>query len=270
MQGYKHFLLFHAAIRALCHSKTSSTLLYFAKLALEKFVEKCPHFYEYTFLSYNVHALLHLVQDERLGPLDAFSAFRYENNISFFRKLYRKPHRPLQQFSFRLAEREKREELRPPTYVAIKVFGRHDKGPVPQALSCVIQYKKIRINCNSMFINIDSLGDRCILHDSSVCIVRNILEIDNLYYLVINKFEIADDYYNVGISSSLIGIFTCSALSKDFNVIPLHEVKSKCYIMPCWKINNDEDSDCSSIIEGDRPMIGKYIVSVLLHVETSL
>ncbi|XP_011859368.1 PREDICTED: uncharacterized protein LOC105556865 [Vollenhovia emeryi] len=36
-QGYMHFLLLHAAIRALCHSPTSQTLLLFAKLALDNF-----------------------------------------------------------------------------------------------------------------------------------------------------------------------------------------------------------------------------------------
>lgn len=107
-EGYMHFLIFHAAIRALCHSPTSQTLLFFAKLALEKFVEICQKLYKHTFFSYNVHALLHLSTDvERLGPLDSFSVFPYENNISFFRKYYRKSHRPLQQFFNREADKEK-------------------------------------------------------------------------------------------------------------------------------------------------------------------
>lgn len=90
-QSYMHFLFLHAAIRALCCPSISQTLLLFAKLALDTFVQKCPQFYKHTFLSYNVHALLHLPKDvEWLGHLDSFSAFPYENNISFFRKYYRK------------------------------------------------------------------------------------------------------------------------------------------------------------------------------------
>lgn len=87
-QGFKHFLLFHAAIRALCYPKISSTLMKFAKLAIRKFVETCPRFYKMTFNSYNIHALMHLTEDsERLSPLDSFSAFPYKNNMSFFSKL---------------------------------------------------------------------------------------------------------------------------------------------------------------------------------------
>jgi len=115
-----------------------------------------------------------------------------------------------------------------------------------------------------MFINVDSLSNRCcILHDLSVCIIHNIFEMDNIYYLVIKKFEIVEDFYDVGIPSSLIGVFKCSALSNNFNVVSLNQVKAKCYLMPCWTITDDEDSD-PNIIEADEFIIEKYIVSVLL------
>lgn len=264
-QGYLHYLLFHAAIRALCHSSPSSSILHFAQLALEKFVENCPHFYKHTFLSYNVHALLHLVKDvERLGPLDSFSAFPYENNMIFFRKYYRKPHRPLQQFAYRQAEKEKREELKPLTDAdRIKLFDRHNEGPLPVGFSLHgSQYK--RLQTTTMFLGINSLGDKCcILNDLSVCIIRNIFVNHNSYFLVINKFEIVEDFYDVGIPSSSIGIYKCFALCTDLSVVSFNDVKAKCYLMPCWTVDNDEGSD-SSIIEGDEPIIGKYIVSVLL------
>lgn len=263
-QGYMHFLLLHAAIRALCHSSISQKLLFFAKLALEKFVEICPKLYKRTFLSYNVHALLHLSTDvEHLGPLDSFSAFPYENNISFFQKYYRKPHRPLQQFFYREAEKE-REKLKPliDTNI-IKLFGRHNKGPLPlEFLSHNSQYKKLKTR--NMYINVDSLSDRCcILCDLSVCIVYNILEIDNLHYFVLRKFELVEDFYDVGIPSSFIGIFKCSVLCNNFKIVSINEVKAKCYLMPYWSINDDEGSDCSAS-ETNEIIEGKYIVSVLL------
>lgn len=177
---------------------------------LEKFVEKCPQFYKHTFLSYNVHALLHLTKDvERLGPLDSFSAFPYENNISFFRKYYRKPHRPLQQFFNREAEKEKREKLKPSidTHNTIKLFGRHNKGPLSLGFSMHgFQYKKLKTR--SIFISVDSLSDRCcILRDLSVCIVHNIFQMDNLNYLVVKKFEIVEDLYDVGVSPLHLSVF---------------------------------------------------------------
>jgi len=99
------------------------------------FVEKCPQFYN-TFVSYNVHALFHLAKRvERLGPLNSFSVFPYENMI-FFRKYYRKPHHLLQQFAYRQVEKEKDEKFHPSTNCDIvKVFDRHLEGPLPPGLA---------------------------------------------------------------------------------------------------------------------------------------
>lgn len=200
-------------------------MLLFAKLALTFDVDKCPQFYQHTILSYNVHALLHLVQDvEQLGSLDSYSAFPYENNISFFRKYLRKPHRSLQQLAYRLSEKEKREKIEPSIAAdTIKVYRRHNEGPLPLGLSVYgFQYKKLQTR--SIFINVDSLGNRCcILCDSSVCIVHNILKIDNSYNLVIKKFEIVEDFYDIGILSSSIGIFKCFAMCNNFSVISINE-----------------------------------------------
>ena len=44
------------------------------------FVQSCGTVYGKTMLSYNVHALIHLVQDCKVfGCLDDFSAFQFEN-----------------------------------------------------------------------------------------------------------------------------------------------------------------------------------------------
>jgi len=83
--------------------------LNFANLALQKFVNRWENLYGSIFNSYNVHGLLHLTDDvRRLGPLDSFSAFPYENNIMIFRKYCRKPGLFLQQIANRMAEIEPR------------------------------------------------------------------------------------------------------------------------------------------------------------------
>lgn len=186
--------------------------------------------------------------------------------MSFFRKYYRKPHRPLQQFFYREAEKEKQEKFSIDTNSidmnTIKLFGRHTEGPLPLGfLVRGFQYKKL--NTKSMFISVDFLSDRCcILRDSSICIVHNIFEMDNSHYLVVKKFELVEDFYDVGIPSSLIGIFKCSVLCNEFNVVSINDVKSKCYLMPCWTVHDDESSEFS-IIESEL-IAGKYIVLVLL------
>ncbi|XP_039308167.1 uncharacterized protein LOC113006034 isoform X2 [Solenopsis invicta] len=269
-QTYTHFLFLHSAIRMLCSNTFSNmSLLQRAEVALKKFIEKCQFFYKLTFMSYNVHALLHLVTDvKRFGPLDSFSAFKYENNMQFFRRSYRKPHQALQQFALRQAEinNRKKELCSTSTNVTVtQVFDRHSEGPLPLELlpTHCRQYTKIQIE--SMFFNVTSLGDKCcILKDSLVCVIENILEINETYHFVIKKFEIVEDFYDVGILSSSLDIYKCSALSSDLYVISITEVQAKCYMMLSWKVIDDEGSDSSSDSETDKPVDGEYIVSVLL------
>jgi len=86
--------------------------LNFADCALQKFVIRSEHLYGLIFTSYNVHGLTHLTNDvRRLGPLDSFFAFPYENNMVMFKKFCRKPGLPLQQISNRIAEMEAQEKL---------------------------------------------------------------------------------------------------------------------------------------------------------------
>ncbi|XP_036141155.1 uncharacterized protein LOC118645023 isoform X1 [Monomorium pharaonis] len=81
---YKHFLFLHAAIRILMFNSLSERYYSFAELALQKFVLRSPNLYGPMFNSYNVYGLLHLTDDvRRFGTLDSFSAFPYENNMSF-------------------------------------------------------------------------------------------------------------------------------------------------------------------------------------------
>lgn len=67
----------------------------------------CEDIYGLTFLSYNIHGILHLVEDVfRFGPLDSYSAFPYENSMVYFTRMCRKPHLSLQQIAARRAEQE--------------------------------------------------------------------------------------------------------------------------------------------------------------------
>lgn len=97
---YLHFLLLHSAIRILVDVVSSSnvTSINKAEIMLRIFVQRASEHYGIEFLSYNIHALLHLVNDvNNFGPLDSFSAFPYENNMTYFRRIIRKPNQHLQQ-----------------------------------------------------------------------------------------------------------------------------------------------------------------------------
>lgn len=128
---YLHFLMLNTAIRILNLPTLSKQLLIFANNALKKFVERSPYIYGVKFMSYNVHGLLHITEDvQRYGPLDSFSAFVYENEMSKYRKLCRKPDLLLEQISNRMEELKKNNANHHSNDSEILIaFKKHSNGP---------------------------------------------------------------------------------------------------------------------------------------------
>ena len=83
----------------------------------------------------------------------------------------------------------------------------------------------------------------CMLEDSSVCIVKNIYKInENLIYILVNRFRLVEDAFNIGIPSSAVGTYKCSLLSSESELIEHNYVIKKCYRMPFWRNSDDNDS----------------------------
>lgn len=72
------------------------------------FIETFIKLYGVRNVSHNIHNLLHLVDDVKtFGPLDNFSAFKFENYMQILKKYMRKAEKPLQQVVRRCIEKEK-------------------------------------------------------------------------------------------------------------------------------------------------------------------
>ena len=86
-KAYNHFLLFYVAIffcssQSLCKQNCD-----LAELLLKQFVEEFHVYYGDDMLVYNVHSLIHLVDDvRRFGCLDSFSAFKFESLLGQLKK----------------------------------------------------------------------------------------------------------------------------------------------------------------------------------------
>lgn len=173
---------------------------------MQKFVQRCEHFYGSNFSIYNVHGLLHLVNDVRhFGNLDSFSAFPYENNMSIFRKYCRKPGQFFQQFFNRMREKE--------------FHGTNDNCDTNSSIRVFIQRSAVgehprycKIMFNRILFSVDMRDNCCLLRDGSVCIIFDIVMDNNSYFLVVKKFLEIGDFYNIGISSSSVQIYKCSML----------------------------------------------------------
>lgn len=115
-QVYKHFLALCIAFRFLCTEDTEvrNRNLGNAKVLLKYFVHNCDEHYGDIFCVYNIHNLLHIVDDVSFhnAPLDKLSAFPFENYFYELKKLVRSRHNPLVQVVKRVKELERLLDVR--------------------------------------------------------------------------------------------------------------------------------------------------------------
>ncbi|KAB0801293.1 hypothetical protein PPYR_05647 [Photinus pyralis] len=103
VEQYNHFMSLSVAIRILCSS--DQYLYSYANNLLIYFVKNFDVFYGREHITHNVHNLLHLYNDVlKFGPLDNFSAFKYESKLYNIKMKVKKSSRPLQQISNRISE----------------------------------------------------------------------------------------------------------------------------------------------------------------------
>ncbi|XP_046606824.1 uncharacterized protein LOC124302169 [Neodiprion virginianus] len=232
---YLHFLLLHIAIRILSTSSASPEDLLFAEYALKLFVTSAEDLYGPAFLSYNVHGLLHLVDGyRRFGALDSFSAFPYENNMPIFRKYVRNQHCPLQQFARRLMERDCYTTFNKVSHShENRLLGMHNAGPLPE--NCDASARQFaKLKSGKKIFSINDGNNTVMLKDGSLCEICNILDIGGHQVLVARKFNTVQNLYNLGRSSSSVGIFKCTNVSSDIELVAVSDVAAKCYRMPLW------------------------------------
>lgn len=84
---------------------------------------------------------------------------------------------------------------------------------------------------------------------------------NNTYCLIIKKFLEIDNFYDVGMVSSVFRVYKCTTLSNELFCINLEEVNAKCYKMPFWNstsMDNDEENHLETL---------QYVVAVIIHSE---
>ena len=114
---YKHFLTLSVSLNILLRDDVTDNepLIDYAGRLLHHFVENCASLYGETFTVYNVHSLLHLVDDVKYfrTSLNQLNAFPYENYLQSLKRLIRSPSSPLVQVAKRIEESEIAAPLQP-------------------------------------------------------------------------------------------------------------------------------------------------------------
>lgn len=198
--AYIHFLRLSLRYR-IVHEAKLSHCLDIAQIRFEDYVAEYNKYYPHAGLPYNVHNLLHIVADvKRYGPVQGFSAYKYENSIRLLEKYIKKPAQILQQIYKRLAENKNAKILSPNARV-----------------------HKWRINKGDTFILKDSLSyaDVCEVNGNDVTVRE--------YSRTVNFFEtpIPSKELHIGMTESYKGDILLASSHIDSS-----KLITKCYKIP--------------------------------------
>ena len=230
---YENFLLLSVAIMILVTPRFCKLHCDYAAQLLTVCVENMKLLYGEGMIVYNVHGLIHLADDvRRFGALDNFSAFPFENELKYIKKLVRKPSFPLQQLSNRLLEKQQFDKMNSPPQVNAVTFKKeHCLGPVPNDLCDVPVRQYAQLHYNGMFIAV-STGDNCVsLADGKPCIVRNIFARDDKALLLVEHFLDYSNFFESPLPSVNMNVYQTNRLSGSYNTISVAEIAWKCVCM---------------------------------------
>lgn len=238
---YNHFLLLHVAVKILStKSLCQKENIDYAKMLLVLFVTQCKEYYGEKFLSYNVHNLIHLADDVRkFGPLDAFSAFPFENHLQSLKHLLRKHDKPLPQVIRRILEIEQNSLPVPNQENDGRTILKrmHSNGPVIN--SCKgkqfknLQFKNWTFKC-------DNKADcYVILKGFAVVQVKNFVQNEAGIFLVGKQFTRKKKLFNSPLDSSRLEIFSVECLS-PLGFWPISSIEYKGILIPT-KIESENE-----------------------------
>lgn len=227
---YNNFLTLHVAIKILCGNGLTEELILYAEQLLKHFVIIFKEIYGVHNLSHNVHGLIHLANDCKMfGPLDNFSAFRFENCMQQLLKLIRKHNYPIQQVVRRLAERNSTILSKNISSTAdVVLCTQHNNGPLP--LSCHSpQYERITFNGLTLIAN-NLKNGCCLTQNGSFVIIKNFAYQSKNLCFVGNQFLVRTELYDYPCKSSHFNIYELNDLSTELEVWDIKSIKNKIFL----------------------------------------
>lgn len=231
---YQHFLVLHVAMTIYARPDLCYEYMDYAKEIVMFFLQTFKRLYGKEFIVHNFHNLCHLWLDVlNHGPLDSFSAFKFENFLQKLKRMIRKGDKPIQQVAKRYEElkQSQSQEQSPQTWRDY-LSGLHCSGPLPAGCFNP-QYSSFFDPIRSIKINLSNANCCCKLNDDSIIQVENIAHsAEKKLVFVGRKFLDVKDLYSIPCPSSLLGIHHVSNLSPNLSFWPCSELTFKCFRMP--------------------------------------
>ncbi|XP_025155706.1 uncharacterized protein LOC105189479 isoform X2 [Harpegnathos saltator] len=223
---YINFLPLHIATSILCNPNYKKHIDY-ARSLMQYFVKTFIILYGKDQVSHNVHNLLHICDDvARIGTLDQFSAFLFENYLQSIKKLLRKPEKSLQQIVRHKYEIDnsipfnKHKSHNVPT-----LKKQHNVGSIINNISFVAQYKEILLN--GFVLKVTEPDNCCYTVNHKIINVKSIISTTDGILLIAQEFLELEDFYTKPCKSSSIGIYAAKNL-RPLTSWQLHQICYKC------------------------------------------
>ncbi|XP_013396906.1 uncharacterized protein LOC106163773 [Lingula anatina] len=227
---YQNFMILSVSMHILLNQKLCTSFNSYAHELMVAFVKQFLQLYGPEMAVYNVHGLVHLALDAKnFGSLENVSAFPFENFLQQLKHMVRKPSFPVAQVVRRMSEIQNNGSQHHPKKDFPMLSKSHCKGPLPDPLQFGSQFGKAQLENFSIDVNVK---DSCIRVNGKTSIVKNIVQKDDCTYVVYQCFKYFDDFFNIPLPSSYLGIGKVFGLESTIRYEAISKVEAKCVLLP--------------------------------------
>lgn len=221
MSEYKNFLALHVAMR-ICNDRKLHNKLEIARELFIYFVKSFRELYGEKYMSYNIHNLLHIVDDVlRYGVLENFSAYPFESSLGKLKKKIRHGNKMLEQVINRILEGWDIQSKVP-----------HIQSPILKKMSFKDENETryLFIQTNNFLLKFDQKNCYYMDDSSEILKLECIKKINNNIIICGRKFLKKFDLYKTPLNSSFLGIFTIEEKSLSTEIFECRVENIKCKI----------------------------------------
>lgn len=237
-ERYEHYLKFAVLMCSLLFDCQYLEPLEIQQLVKE-FASEAIGLYGKQFMSYNVHSLIHLIDDFlNHGSLEQMSSFPFESYLGIVKNSVRSGFKPFEQAANKChTENDKLITQKVDTNNMITISSSKTPGILPPYLertSNIIHYNKIQLTPSKCKLSVNSKADSTVFYDNNLYMVQNIVKIEMKMFFVAKKFKKIKNLFSHPVLSSSVGIYSTKNKFCDVCLIPVQHC-IKCVNLPYKK-----------------------------------
>lgn len=225
---YNNFMLLHCTITILIREEYCKKYNSVSKLLIRTFIEEFEDLYGKVNMTYNIHLLSHLPDDcMNNGPLDNFSAFKFESFLGTLKNFVKSPYKPIQQIynrileSFKINLKENSDSLS-----KIKVL-----YPIDQDSDL---YRRIKIYDHVLDVSSDKdsfvqTRDNKILKITKISLKNGKVVLDG------KKMNNLQNEYSLPIESKKLGIYRADLNDYSEDSYEINDITRKMFLVPSFE-----------------------------------